>query len=197
MAYKAGNATVTVSCAGNENYTAAKNRTITVNVNLNDANVSVNNSTLDLFVDDIFTIVTTVPDGFNVTFVQDDSGVYTVDENGNVAALKEGTGNILVKVGGDGVYAENTTEISVSVSKIPTEITLTNATLDLKVNDIVDGLANLTPADAGNLTFISSDEDIVFVADGMILARSKGSANVTVSFAGNDKYELLEQNNLC
>ncbi|WP_410320317.1 Ig-like domain-containing protein [Methanobrevibacter sp.] len=185
-----GTAVITVSFPGNENYTAAKNKTINVTVNLKDAIISVNNSTLDLFVGDNFTVVaTTNPDGLKVTFVQDDSGVYIVDGNGNVTALKEGTGHILVKVGGDGVYAENTTEITVSVSKIPTEITLTNATLDLKVNEIVDGLANLTPADAGNLTFISSDEDIVFVADGRILTRGKGNANVTVSFAGNDKYE--------
>ena len=184
-----GTAVITVSFLGNENYFAAENKTINVTVNLKDAIISVNNSTLDLFVDDNFTVVaSTNPAGLNVTFVQDDSGVYTVDKNGNVIALKEGTGHILVKVGGDGVYAENTTEITVSVSKIPTEITLTNANLDLKVNDMVDGLANLTPADAGNLTFISSDEDIVFVADGVILARGKGSANVTVSFAGNDKY---------
>ena len=184
-----GTAVITVSFPGNENYTAAENKTINVTVTLKDAIISVNNSTLNLFVDDNFTIVaTTNPDGLKVTFVQDDSGVYTVDENGNVTALKEGTGHILVKVGGDGVYAENTTEITVSVSKIPTEITLTNETLDLKVNEIVYGLANLTPANAGNLTFTSSDEDIVFVADGVILARGKGSANVTVSFAGNDKY---------
>ena len=184
-----GTAVITVSFPGNENYTAAENKTINVTVNLKDAIISVNNSTLNLFVGDNFTVVaTTSPAGLNVTFVQDDSGVYIVDGNGNVTALKEGTGHILVKVGGDGVYAENTTEITVSVSKIPTEITLTNETLDLKVNEIVDGLANLTPADAGNLTFISSDEDIVFVADGRILARGKGNATVTVSFAGNDKY---------
>ena len=184
-----GTAVITLSFPGNENYTAAENKTINVTVNLKDAIISVNNSTLDLFVDDNFTVVaTTSPAGLKVTFVPDDSGVYIVDGNGNVTALREGTGHILVKVGGDGVYAENTTEITVSVSKIPTEITLTNATLDLKVNEIVDGLANLTPADAGNLTFISSDEDIVFVADGRILARGKGNATVTVSFAGNDKY---------
>ena len=184
-----GTAVITLSFPGNENYTTAENKTINVTVNLKDAIISVNNSTLNLFVDDNFTVVaTTNPDGLKVTFVQDDSGVYIVDGNGNVTALREGTGHILVKVGGDGVYAENTTEITVSVSKIPTEITLTNETLDLKVNEIVDGLANLTPADAGNLTFISSDENIVFVADGTILARSKGNTTVTVSFAGNDKY---------
>ena len=184
-----GTAVITVSFPGNENYFAAENKTINVTVNLKDAIISVNNSTLNLFVDDNFTVVaTTSPAGLKVTFVPDDSGVYIVDGNGNVTALREGTGHILVKVGGDGVYAENTTEITVSVSKIPTEITLTNETLDLKVNEIVYGLANLTPADAGNLTFISSDEDIVFVADGVILARGKGNATVTVSFAGNDKY---------
>ena len=184
-----GTAVITVSFPGNENYTAAENKTINVTVNLKDAIISVNNSTLNLFVGDNFTVVaTTTPAGLKVTFVQDDSGVYIVDGNGNVTALKEGTGHILVKVGGDGVYAENTTEITVIVSKIPTEITLTNETLDLKVNDIVGGLANLTPADAGNLTFTSSDEDIVFVADGRILARGKGNATVTVSFAGNEKY---------
>ena len=184
-----GTAVITLSFPGNENYTAAENKTINVTVTLKDAIINVNNSTLNLFVDDNFTVVaSTNPAGLKVTFVQDDSGVYIVDGNGNVTALKEGTGHILVKVGGDGVYAENTTEITVSVSKIPTEITLTNATLDLKVNEIVDGLANLTPADAGNLTFISSDEDIIFVTDGAILARSKGNATVTVSFAGNDKY---------
>ena len=123
-----GTAVITVSFLGNENYFAAENKTINVTVNLKDAIISVNNSTLDLFVDDNFTVVaSTNPAGLNVTFVQDDSGVYTVDKNGNVIALKEGTGHILVKVGGDGVYAENTTEITVSVSKIPTEITLTNA----------------------------------------------------------------------
>ena len=37
---------------GNENYTAAENKTINVTVNVKDAIISVNNSTLDLFVDD-------------------------------------------------------------------------------------------------------------------------------------------------
>ena len=188
-------ATLTPADAGNLTYTSSntsvaivENGKIKALAN-GTAVITVSFPTLDLFVDDNFTVVaTTSPAGLKVTFVQDDSGVYTVDKNGNVTALKEGTGHILVKVGGDGVYAENTTEITVSVSKIPTEITLTNTTLDLKVNEIVDGLANLTPADAGNLTFISSDENIVFVADGTILARSKGNTTVTVSFAGNDKY---------
>ncbi|WP_405279161.1 right-handed parallel beta-helix repeat-containing protein, partial [Methanobrevibacter sp.] len=180
-----GNATITVSFAGNENYTAAKNKTISVTVNLKDASFSLNNSTLDLFVDDNFTVVaTTSPAGLKVTFVQDDSGVYIVDGNGNVTALKEGTGNILVKVGGDGVYAENTTEITVIVSKIPTEITVDTTPLDLFVGDETVIVANLTPAGACNVTFTSSDYDVVdFDFEGNVIAQGKGQAIITVSFA--------------
>ena len=118
-----GTATITVSFEGNSEYAAAENKTINITVSLNDASVSVNNSTLDLLVDDTFTIVpATTPDGLTVTFVPDDSGVYSIDENGIVNALKEGKGSILVKVGGDAVYAENSTIVNVTVSKIPAEI---------------------------------------------------------------------------
>ena len=69
-------------------------------------------------VGDTFNIVaTTTPEGLNVTFVPDDSGVYSVDENGTVIALKEGKGSILVKVAGNRGYAENLTIVNVTVDK--------------------------------------------------------------------------------
>ena len=125
MAVGEGTANITVSFAGSDDYAAAENKTISVTVTLKNASVSVNNSTLDLFVDDIFTIVaTTNPDGLTVTFVQDDSGVYIVDENGVVTALREGKGSVLVKVGGDGVYAENFTVVAVNVIKYNSKVTI-------------------------------------------------------------------------
>ena len=51
-----GQTTITVSFAGNNKYAAAENKTITVNVELNDASVSVDNDTLDLKVDDKYAI---------------------------------------------------------------------------------------------------------------------------------------------
>ena len=54
-------------------------------------------------------------------------------------------------------------------------------------------MANLAPADAGNLNFSSSNESVVKVtAGGLIIALGKGNADVTVSFAGNDKYAAAE-----
>ena len=193
IALKEGNATITVSFTGNKKYLPAENKTIIVTVSLNDVSISVNNDTLDLFVDDVFTIVaTTVPGGLNVTYVQDDSGVYSVDDKGVVTALKNGTGSVLVKVGGDGVYVENTTIVTVSVSKIGTEIYVANETVDLKVNGEVPTGVTLTPADAGNVTYTISNSSVVKVENGKIIGLKVGNATITVSFAENIKYLAAE-----
>ena len=184
-----GTAVITVSFAGNDKYAAAENKTIKVTVTLWDASVSVENDTMKLFVGENGTIVaTTNPEGLTVNYTSSDESVVTVDAQGNVEAIGEGSAVITVSVGNGEFFAYNSTEVSVTVSKIPTEIILTNDTLDLKVNDIVEDVVYLTPAEAGNLTYVSSNENITLAADGMILARGKGSATVTVSFAGNDKY---------
>ena len=159
-----------------------------------DTSVDVNNKTLDLLIDDTFTIVaTTTPEGLNVTFTPDNSSVVSVDENGLVTALKEGTASITVKVGGDSKYTENSTTVAVTVSKIPTEITVNPASLNMFVGDETVIVANLTPADAGNVTFTSDDENIVIVDDqGNVIANGKGQAIITVIFEGDNKYAASE-----
>jgi len=187
-----GSANITVSYAGNDRY-AAVSKIIEVTVTLNDAWVSVNNATLDLVAGETFDIVAiTIPDGLNVTYVADNSGVISIDENGTLTALKGGNATVTVSVGGDGVYALNTTEITVTVRKAPTAITLSNSTFDLKVNEEIGSPATLTPADAGNLTYTSSNSSVVIIESGKIKAVGAGSANITVSFKGNEKYLASE-----
>ena len=108
----AGDYNVSAAYVGLDNV-AVSNATISIRY---DTRVDVNNRTLDLFIGDNFTIVaTTTPEGLNVSYVPDNSGVYSVDENGNVIALREGTGSIWITVGGDGVYALNSTFVNVTV----------------------------------------------------------------------------------
>ena len=188
-----GSANITVSFAGDDKYATAENKTITVNVSLNEASLSVDNSTLDLFVGDYYTLtVNTYPEGLVVTFTPDNSGVVSVDENGKVTALKEGEGSVRVSVGGDGVYELTVIDVTVTVKKIPTEISVENSTVDMKVNDEIDAGASLTPADAGNVTYTSSNSSVAIVKDGKIIAVGEGSANITVSFAGDDTYATAE-----
>ena len=190
-ALKNGTAKITINVGDDEVY--AKNSTvITVTVTLNNASVEAED--MELNVSDSGVInYTTNPKGLDVTFVADNSGVVSVDEDGTVKALKEGKANITVKVGDDKVYAKNSTVITITVSKIPTEINVNNHTLDLGVDDKVDSVAELLPSDAGKLNFTSSDEKVVVVDDnGTFTAVGVGSANVTVSFDGNNKFEAAE-----
>ena len=186
-----GTSTVTVSFAGNDNYTAAQNKTIAVTVTLNDASVSAEDITLDVGANATIDAVS-VPDGLDVTYVPDNSGVVTI-ENGVVTAVKEGTAKITLTVGGDGVYALNSTIITVTVNKIDTSIDVDQSSLNLEVGDDSSISATLTPADAGNVTFTSSDNKVVTVDDkGNVKAVGEGKANIIVSFAGDDKYNAAE-----
>ena len=112
-----GQATITVSFAGNNKYAAAENKTITVNVSLNDASVTVDKDTVNLYVDGKHTINATAVPSFlinNVTYKSSDESVATVDAKGNVVAVAEGTAIITVEVGDDKVYAKNSTTVTVS-----------------------------------------------------------------------------------
>ena len=198
IALKEGNVTITVSFKGNNKYLVAENKTINVTVTLKNARVSVNNNTLGLFVDDTFTIVAnTTPKGLKVTYMPDNSGIISVDENGVVKALKEGNTTIIVSVGDNKVYAKNSTTVTVIVNKIPTEIKLTNTTVELKVHQNIGDLATLNPSYAGNLTYASNNEDVVLVSDdGIIYPLKKGTAKITVSFEGNHKYSAAKNKNI-
>ena len=188
-----GIANITVSVGGDGVYTE-NSTTVTVTVSKIPTEIIIQNVTVDMKVDDIFDpVVSLMPSNAgNMSFRSSDIDVVLINGHGMIKAVGEGNATVTVAFPGNEKYTAVSRNITVSVSKIPTEITLTNETLDLKVNDMVDGLANLTPADAGNLTFISSDENIVFVAENIILAYGKGNATVTVSFAGNDKYAAAE-----
>ena len=114
---KEGTVIISVSFAGDDKYAPAESKNINVNVKLKDAGVSVNNDTLDLNVDDTFDIIaTTVPDGLKVTYTTSDASIATVNANGKVTAKAEGSAIITASVGGDGVYALNSTTVKITVN---------------------------------------------------------------------------------
>jgi uncharacterized protein YjdB len=69
------------------------------------------------------------PEGLNVNFKSNNESVVTVDANGKVTAVGLGKTTITVSVGGDGVYALNSTNVTVNVDKITTEIKTHNGGL--------------------------------------------------------------------
>ncbi len=192
-----GSATVTVSFDGNENYTASQNKTISVTVTLYDASVSAED--IELNVGANATIAaTTSPEGLDVTYVPDNSGIVTVDEKGVVTALKEGTATITLTVGGDGVYTENSTTITVTVNKINTPI---NVSIPENITVGDNSTVNVVlPEDAkGNVTVKVDGEllDTVTVKEGnadvTIPSLSAEDHTVEIAYTGDDKYEAASK----
>ena len=193
-----GQANITVSFAGNDIYAATENKTIPINVELNDARVSVDNDTLELFVEDTYAInATTVPDilkkYYLINYTSSDDSVATVDKNGTVTAVGEGTAIITVEVGDNRIFAKNSTTVTVTVSKIPTEITVANTTLDMAPLDDFAINATLDPAEAGYLTYNSTNSSVAGVLFGNVVAVGEGKATITVSFNGTAKYAASER----
>ena len=193
-----GQANITVSFAGNDIYAATENKTIPINVELNDARVSVDNDTLELFVEDTYAInATTVPDilkkYYLINYTSSDDSVATVDKNGTVTAVGEGTAIITVEVGDNRIFAKNSTTVTVTVSKIPTEITVANTTLDMAPLDDFAINATLDPAEAGYLTYNSTNSSVAGVLFGNVVAVGEGKATITVSFNGTAKYAASEK----
>lgn len=89
--------------------------------------------------------------------------------------------------------ATTTTNVAtVTVCKVPTEINVSEATIELEVNNEISTGATLTPAEAGNLVYTSSNTSVAEVEEGKIIALGVGTATITVSFAGDDTYEAAE-----
>ena len=132
-----GSAVVTVSFDGNDDYAAAENKTVTVTVIKNDIAINVTDS-LNLNVDEECTIEVKLNETDakgNITFDSSDVSVVTVDKDGNVKAVGAGNANITVSYAGDNKYYENSTTITVTVSKMRTEINIENTTITLNALD--------------------------------------------------------------
>ena len=162
---------------------------------MNDASISVNNESIDLLIDDTFTIIaTTVPGGLNVTYMPDNSGIISVDGNGVVTALKEGNTTIIVSVGDNKVYAENTTTITVTVKKVNTTMNITadeitegeNATINVELP--IDATGNVTTNVNGKTYSSKVDNGKAIIT---IPGLEYGNYTLPVTYSGDDKYNSL------
>ena len=194
-----GQAIITVSFAGNNNYAASENKTVTIDVNLNDASVTVDKDSLDLKVYETYAInATKHPDTIllDITYTSSNSSVATVDEKGIVTAVGVGSAVITVEVGDDEIYAKNSTTVTVTVSKIPTEIVADSVTATYNANKdlvitLMDSLGK--PLSGFNITVdFNGTKNYTTDSSGQVKISTKGLAaniyEVLITFNGTDNY---------
>ena len=189
-----GEATITVSFNGDIRYAAAEDKTIDVTVTKIPTEITIENTTIEMVPLDVAPTGADLINASNLflNYNSSNSSVATV-VLGQIVAVGEGTATITVSFNGNERYigAENKT-IEVTVKKIPTEITLKNETMDLKVLEAVPSGANLTPGLDLTLSYTSSNSSVATVVLGEIIAVGEGTATITVSFNGNMRYAAAE-----
>lgn len=117
---------------------------------------------------------------YTVTFTSDNEQIATVDANGLVKAVAEGTANITAKVG------NLTAKSVITVSNSAPDVTLTvnKPTLTIEKGKTAQIDYTVTPANT-RVTFVSDKTNIATVnATGLVTAVAVGSATITVAAAG-------------
>ncbi len=118
-----------------------------------------------------------------------DSDVVLVNGHGFIKGVGEGKDVVTVSFGGNDKYAAAQSNITITVSKLPTEISAEGCELFVDDNATISYV--LIPEDAeGDVRFMSNDSSVVYAdaETGVVVGRGVGTATVSVSYFGNDKY---------
>ena len=119
----------------------------------------------------------------SLTWSSSNEAIVTVDENGNVTAVKEGTATITVTTADGGYTAKATVTVSADVVAV-TGVSLDKTTLSLAPNESSTLKATVTPTKASNkgVTWTSSDNTVATVSStGKVTAKKDGTATITVT----------------
>ena len=185
-AVKEGTATITVKATDGSNASASCTVTVKAPVVLvNSITLNVTEQTLIEGETLALTATVTPENATNktLTWTSSDESVATVDANGNVTAVKEGTATITVKAT-DGSNASASCVVTVKAAVVLVEsITLNVTEQTLSEGETLALTATVTPENATNktLTWSSSDESVATVdANGTVTAIKEGTATITV-----------------
>lgn len=121
-----------------------------------------------------------------VTFTSSKKSVASVDADGKVSALAEGTTTITVYQAGDDTYKSGTKTVNISVSdpRAASSFALTSAA-EVSLKEGATSQIAISGA-AGAVTYASSKSSVATVsADGLITAVAAGSAVITITDAGS------------
>ena len=175
-----GNATIAAK-AGDKQATCA----VTVTVPVESITLDKTTATLEEGESVTLTATITPEDATNksITWTSSDNSIATVDQNGKVAAIKEGTATIAAKAG----EKQASCEITVNKKVIQvTSITLNNEKIMVFVGNQATLSATVLPYDATDktVTWTSSNTSVATVDDGVVKGIGIGTTTITAT-AGN------------
>ena len=169
------------------------------NVIVGEPKVSLNKTTMSMYVSDTQSLIASViaVDGVNISsetksdivWKTSDSSVATVDSNGSVNGISVGTATITAEYTFCDVVYPATCKVTV-VDK--PGISLNKSSLSMYIGDTSTLTAKVTPANS-TVTWKSSNTGVAMVSNGKITAISNSTATITASF----RYNGVEYSTTC
>ena len=182
-----GTAFITVRYDEDGQYLANSTK-VSVTVNKLPSNINVETQPITIYIDDDATVIATTDNDGGLFFTTNSSFI-SLSGDGKVTGVSEGTADIVIAVFETDTHLSNRTTLKVTVKKIPTSISVEGLQLTVDVDESILINASLNHPEAGPLNFTSSNPEVVSVdGDGRICALIGGEANITISYAGDDKY---------
>lgn len=158
--------------------------------------VTLDKTTLTLDIGDTYTLIETVlpadATDKSVSWSSSDTEILTVTK-GKVNAVGEGSATVTVKTTDGGKSASCTVNVNTPVISVES-VSLSETSLRLGINEETTLSATVLPENASNqsIKWSSTDEKIVKVVDGKIIAVSAGEATVTVVTSDGNKTAQCE-----
>ena len=118
----------------------------------------------------------------SVTWESSDEAVATVDENGLVTGKSAGSATVTVRTVDGGYTAQCSVTVEGEETVLPTGVTLSHTTLNMKVGEEAQLIATVQPADATDksITWESNAPETVSVdSEGRLTAHKAGTAVIT------------------
>ena len=178
-ALKAGTVTITAKTVNNK--IAACTITIKeISIELKIITLEFQETTLNVGANHKITYIATPTNADNTTvsWTSSDNEIASVDSDGTVSGISEGT-VILTVTAFNGVTASCTVKL---VAAQPSEITLNKTSLTMTEGETQTLTATITPSETADkeITWLSSDTAVATVSDGKVTAKSEGTAEITV-----------------
>ncbi len=164
-------------------------KTINVKVNGETAapKVVLNYNSLGLKVGEFFNLV--VDNDVEVEWISSDSNIVTVDQDGEIYAKGVGEATITAKTE-DGFFDE--CSVVVSEQEVYDKITLNTNSLSLNVGNTARLTATVTPSNnVSEVTWTSSNTNVVTVSNGDIIAKANGTATITAKLPNGEKADCI------
>ena len=182
--YNYGTANITAKAA------SGLSTTIKVNIVKPASSITLNKSTLEIPAGDSEKLTATISPSDStddIVWSSDNINVAVVDKVGNVTGVKKGSATITAKA----VYGDRTATCLVTVADSGVQIvdvtgvTLTPSETEITIGETYRLNASVLPENATNklLTWVSSNEKVATVADGVVTAKGLGTATITVKTA--------------